>query len=105
MQAVGALLTGCEPAPTYTYVLIRTSTVDGLLAVRPWDDFALSGTARCMVVPFMLYKFTIKLGLACSLSCCLLTALPFGGGDFYKRNLTLWRGDLKRQRGTGEIHS
>lgn len=86
-------------------MLIRTSAVDGVLAVRSWDDFALSGAARCMVVPFMFYKFTINLGLACSLSCCLLTALPFGGGDFYKRNLALWRRDIKRHRGTGEIHS
>ena len=83
-------------ACAYLYMLIRPSTVDGVLAGRSWDDFAVSGTAQCTVVPFMLYKFTINLGLACSLSCCLLTALPFGGGDFYKLNLTSWRGDINR---------
>lgn len=34
-----------------------------------------------------------------------LKALPFRGGDFYKCNLTTWRGDVNRQRGTVEIHS
>lgn len=92
-------------ACAYLHVLIRNSTADGVSAGRWWDDFAAPVTAQCTVVPFMLYKSTTNLGLACSLSCCLLTGLPFGGGDFYKLNLTSWRGDINRHRGTVEIHS
>lgn len=58
-------------AGAYIQMLTRTSAADGVLAGRLWDDFAIPGTVQCTVVPDMLHKFTMNLGLACSLSCCL----------------------------------
>lgn len=63
----GSLADGCEPAPTCTCSQRPAELMElqlegpGMILLCQAD-----ATAQCAVVPFMLYKFTINLQLACS---------------------------------------